>query len=233
MGRIFITGDKHGDFSFLPLWCKQNNTTLDDILIILGDAGINYYGGKKDKRIKAMISKCPITLICVHGNHEARPSTIPSYILTTSPKIKCNYWVEREYPNIIFPMDGTMEINGKRFLILGGAYSIDKFFRISCGYNWFSDEQMSREDRNRILDLIKTDNSFDYILSHTAPLSYEPKYLFLPLVDQSKVDKTMEKFLQDVYDKVRFNHWYFGHYHDDNELGEKITIVFNNYIQIL
>lgn len=53
MARIFITGDKHGDFSFLPLWCKQNNTTLDDILIILGDAGINYYGGKKDKRIKS------------------------------------------------------------------------------------------------------------------------------------------------------------------------------------
>ena len=39
---IYITGDKHANFAFVNYFLKKENTTLDDILIILGDAGINY-----------------------------------------------------------------------------------------------------------------------------------------------------------------------------------------------
>lgn len=45
---IYITGDTHGDFSRINDFCFKNKTTTDDIMIILGDAGINYYGAKRD-----------------------------------------------------------------------------------------------------------------------------------------------------------------------------------------
>lgn len=40
--RLFITGDRHGCFDDLEYFCQANNTTEDDALIILGDAGILY-----------------------------------------------------------------------------------------------------------------------------------------------------------------------------------------------
>ena len=78
--RVFVRGDTHGYFDWLPDWCEENHTTTNDLLIILGDAGILYYGAKKarEKALKEFISKCPITLLCVRGNHEARPSDYTS-----------------------------------------------------------------------------------------------------------------------------------------------------------
>lgn len=45
---IYITGDKHADFRDVLYFCYTDNTTLDDILIVLGDAGINYFANEKD-----------------------------------------------------------------------------------------------------------------------------------------------------------------------------------------
>ena len=75
--RLFITGDRHGRFDDLEYFCQANNTTEDDALIILGDAGILYYGENKthEKYLKAWLSRLPITILCVRGNHEARPQS--------------------------------------------------------------------------------------------------------------------------------------------------------------
>ena len=53
---IYITGDTHGDFTRIDFFCKKMNTTKQDIIIILGDAGINYYLNEKDEKIKRHIS---------------------------------------------------------------------------------------------------------------------------------------------------------------------------------
>ena len=45
---VLITGDLHGDFRRVQTFCSKYQTTVDDILIILGDAGINYYRDYKD-----------------------------------------------------------------------------------------------------------------------------------------------------------------------------------------
>lgn len=65
---IYITGDTHREFTRLVFLEYEYNTTKDDILVILGDAGINYFG-KQDKELKKVLNELPITLFCVHGNH--------------------------------------------------------------------------------------------------------------------------------------------------------------------
>ena len=45
---IYITGDTHGDFSRIERFCDRFHPSKDDVMIILGDAGFNYYGGKRD-----------------------------------------------------------------------------------------------------------------------------------------------------------------------------------------
>lgn len=49
---IYITGDTHGKFRNVARFCEKMQTCKDDVLIILGDAGINYYGPEQDKRKK-------------------------------------------------------------------------------------------------------------------------------------------------------------------------------------
>lgn len=74
---IYITGDKHTDFKEVLYFCYVNKTTLDDILIVLGDTGINYHANEKDNELKRNLKEYyPITFFCIHGNHEERPEKL-------------------------------------------------------------------------------------------------------------------------------------------------------------
>ncbi len=42
---IYITGDVHGDFSELQQWCCAMESKKSDIIVILGDVALNYFGG--------------------------------------------------------------------------------------------------------------------------------------------------------------------------------------------
>lgn len=201
-------------------------------MILLGDVGANYYLDERDIKTKEALTSCPITLVCIHGNHEERPKNISSYKQIISDKLKAPCYVEPEYPTILFPKDGIIYLNEYRCLVLGGAYSVDKDYRLLKGWSWFPDEQMDEPTKQYIRELTDEVYSFDYILSHTAPLIYEPRYLFLSVIDQSTVDKSMENFLQEIHDKITFKHWYLGHYHDDNRLASNISILYNDIIEI-
>lgn len=76
---IYITGDTHRDFRNVERFCEKMQTSKDDVLIILGDAGINYYGPEQDERKKKYLESLPITIFAIHVNHEMRPQTIPTY----------------------------------------------------------------------------------------------------------------------------------------------------------
>ena len=49
---IYLTGDTHGDFRRIAQFCARMNTQPSDIMIILGDAGINFSGGWYDEHNK-------------------------------------------------------------------------------------------------------------------------------------------------------------------------------------
>ena len=46
--------------------------------------------------------------------------------------------------------------------------------------------------------------------------------------DQSKVDKTTEKWLDSIEDKLTYKKWYLGHYHTDKKI-DKIQIMLDTY----
>lgn len=227
---VYITGDTHGNFERIEYFCQDNQTTKDDILIILGDAGINYYLNYKDKQKKEWLSQLPITLFCIRGNHEERPENINTYIM--SEFLDGQVYIEPEYPSLIFAKDGEIyNINGKKCLVVGGAYSVDKLYRLSMGYHWFKDEQISADERVEIeKKIIENNYKCDYIFSHTCPYDTRPTHLFLDGIDQSKVDSSMELWLQDIADKIDFKKWYFGHFHGDWKNG-KYQMLYKNVIE--
>ena len=75
----YITGDKHGNLEDLVYFTFEHMTNIDDVMIILGDSGINYYQDERSYMIKNMLLQANITFFCIHGNHEERASNINSY----------------------------------------------------------------------------------------------------------------------------------------------------------
>ena len=45
---IYLTGDTHGRFERIGAFCDKMQTDRDDILIILGDEGINFHADARD-----------------------------------------------------------------------------------------------------------------------------------------------------------------------------------------
>lgn len=224
---IYITGDKHADFREVFYFCYANETTLDDILIVLGDAGINYYANDKDNELKNSLKEhYPITLFCIHGNHEERPENIKTY--KTKKFHDGIVYYEEDYPNILFAKDGEIyNFNNKKVLVIGGAYSVDKYFRLARGYNWYESEQPSDETKNKVKSVLKDlDNKVDIILSHTCPYKYLPREMFLEGIDQSTVDNSTEYFLDEIEESTDYNLWYCGHYHTDKKI-DKIIFMFH------
>lgn len=227
MADIYLRGDTHGVFENVKQFCEEHHTSKEDILVILGDAGVNYMG-LPDRRKKEFLESLPITLLCIHGNHEMRPYTIPTYeeILWQEGIV----YAEQEFPHILFAKDGEIyNLNGKRTIAIGGAYSVDKYYRLAWGYRWWQDEQPSEAIKAYVeAQLEKCGWNIDFVLSHTVPLKYEPTEAFIPQLDQSRVDKSMEQWLNTIEERLTYEAWYAGHYHIEKQI-DKLEILFENY----
>lgn len=228
---IILTGDTHRDFDRIFEFCEENETTREDVLVVLGDAGINYYLDERDHALKQELSRLPVTLLCVHGNHEERPEEIGAYEeqLWRDGAV----YVEPEFPNLLFAKDGEIyDLRGYKTLVIGGAYSVDKFVRLRNGAPWFPTEQPDEEIRRRVeRRLDKVGWQVDCVLSHTVPEQYMPRHAFLPGLDQSLVDRSTEEWLDTIERRLQYRYWFAGHYHVDCWEGP-IQIVQNIFLQL-
>ena len=129
-------------------------------------------------------------------------------------------YIEDEYPNLIFAKNGEIyNIENNRFLVIGGAYSVDKYYRLKNKLNWFKDEQLTNKEKKDIINKC-TGEKVDYILSHTCPYKYIPREAFLPGIDERLVDNSMEYFLDKIEEIVSYDKWYCGHYHISKEIDK-------------
>ena len=217
---IYITGDTHREFETRLSYIEK---TKDNMLIVLGDSSINYFKDKRDKEFKKSLSTNNITFFFIQGNHEERPENIKTY--KEKEMFGGKVFIEDEYPNLIFAKNGELyNIDGKSVLVIGGAYSVDKYYRIINKKPWFKDEQLKEREKITILNKYKNTH-VDVILSHTCPQKYVPTEAFLLDLDQSTVDTSMEEFLDIIEESVDYDKWYCGHYHIHKNI-DKLEIMY-------
>ena len=233
--KWLVTGDTHGAVAARLMNIGETDYPKDDTaIIILGDAGINFYLNKTDAKNKKIINNMGYRVYCVRGNHEERPENL-SYIVYIHDH-DVNGWViyEPDYPNIRYLIDGnTYLINGHSVLVIGGAYSVDKWYRLSRApegakwTGWFEQEQLDTEEMSEI-ERDHAGNHYDFVLSHTCPESWQPFDLFLSGLDQSTVDKTMEVWLENFRHKITYDVWLFGHFHDDRLVRPHVEMYYTD-----
>lgn len=239
--KIYVIADIHGSFKHIRAFmqrCPQAYRDEMSNMIVLGDFGGNFFFDYRDDNFKKKLGTYPLTYFVIRGNHEERSSNCAKKSPDAWTKEKYfdgMVWVEKAYPYIKYAMDypSWYIINGYKTLVLPGAYSVDKIYRLQNGWSWFKDEQLTEEEMKYGFEMIRRhDWKFDIVLSHTCPTCYEPTDLFLSFIDQNVVDKTMERYLGNIEHTLDYKLWLFGHYHASrvypNNDGKQMVMLFND-----
>ena len=211
--------------------------TEDDMIIVLGDAGINYFPPYSQQWHMTMkpLKRMKPTLFCVHGNHEERAENvidsygdIPHRFYRETIRYGGAAYVNDSYPNLVFAKSGEVYyIAGNECLVIGGAYSVDKHWRLQNGQRWFASEQLTEEERGEISEKARKLGVVDVVLSHTCPFKYQPTAWFLDGIDQSLVDTSMELWLDDIEESLDYERWYCGHFHGEKKI-DKMRFMFQS-----
>jgi 3-oxoacid CoA-transferase subunit A len=227
---IYISGDIHGETFRVKDAVEKLRITAEDTIVLLGDVGLNYFVDRRKKiPSKVSLNRLGIPILCIHGNHERRPETISSYHEMSWRG--GTVYVETAYPNLLFTKDGEVyDLEGFKAIAIGGAYSVDKWYRIQHNLHWFPDEQPSPEIKSRVEQKLEESGwKIDFVFSHTCPERYIPRERFLPGVDQSTVDNSTEKWLDSIAERLDYNAWYCGHWHT-NKRVDKMYFLFDGWV---
>ena len=79
-------------------------------------------------------------------------------------------------------------------------------------------------------NLTEHNNKVDYIITHCTSttsqkkINSKPEYLYVPDI--------LTDYLEKIEKQVQYQHWYFGHYHDDRKIDEKHTLLYESIIPI-
>lgn len=242
--KYFITGDKHRNFQLVKDFCRDMNTRKKDVLIILGDTGFNYYEDVRDDKLKKEMSELNITLFCLHGNKENRPQNVGTYGIRSFCGGKVYY--EPRYPNIYFAIDGEVyNFEGKKYMVVGGAHSVDKMRCLEEDKPFWEDEMPDDSIKAKVEEKLTLENNKIYgMMTHTCPIDCLPTEMFMstrqnavikrkPRKAKSKklfkpdIDRTTEEWLGKLEKQLDYAVWYCGHYHIDKQI-DKIQMMYHD-----
>lgn len=248
---IYIGGDLHGSVADIRQMMTQiNSPSVNDIIIVCGDAGLEY-GNHIMGSCKKIMAKFPGIWIIMRGNHDNRYWKNHTHWIKNGI-CQCpddgweinewDYLVQKKFPNIWYVQDegGIYNINGNNFLFIPGAYSVDKHYRLQNNLAYEPNEQLTYQEIVGLMDDVQefksNGHNIDYVISHTAPMKLEPYFrdLFLGFIPQNAVDKNMEKALDQFTDMLEptMKAWYFGHFHSDRDILGKYHMLFNTIHKI-
>lgn len=245
---IFITGDCHGTYEKLSTkrFPEQKDMTKNDYIIVAGDFGFWNKSKEQDYWLSWLEQKT-FTTLWVDGNHE-------NYDLLKEYPIE--YWnggmVQFILPSVIHLLRGQIYfIENVSFFTFGGASSHDisggilnkddplfmqkrkqlnrshQPYRINHE-SWWKEEIPSQKEMNEGMNnLEKVNFKVDYIVTHCCSSSTQ---------DSLSCGKFPSDKLTDYFEtlkkKVEFEKWYFGHYHQNNNINEKEVVLYNTLERI-
>lgn len=245
---IFVTGDCHGDYHKLSRenFPQQKEMDRQDYVVVCGDFGY-WDDSKEQKWWLDWLEQRNFTLLFVDGNHE-------NYDMLAQLPVKD--WnggkVQFIRENVIRLMRGQMfELQGKKFFSFGGARSHDirdgileaddpelmkkvkqlegvgALYRVRH-LTWWEEEMPSAEEYEEGLRCLEKNHwNCDYILTHCAPSSIQAA-----LSGGGMKPDELTGYLEGIRNRCSYKGWYFGHYHWDEAVDDRHTVVYNHILNI-
>ena len=204
--KVLFCGDIHGELKKLIFLATQKYKLANACIIICGDFGIGFSDSQSidmmcDNAVKRRMKENNLYIKVVRGNHDD-----PSYFDGNHNTDR----IELLQDHVPF------EVLGKTIYPIGGATSIDKELRLK--YNrenkkghksWWGGENVTK------LDIDKLPNKVDIIISHEAPLNFDPVLVSRDNMSSDIYEAIRDdrKYLSEVENNVIYSRWFYGHYH--------------------
>lgn len=174
--KILFGGDTHGNLSHLRYLIRVAKAYELDRVVVLGDFG--YWEHTEEgvqflDKLDSLAAEDGIDVYFIDGNHDNTDLLLEKYGPVDRGPLRVR---ER----ILYLARGLRWIwGGATFIALGGAYSVDKQWRVDLerkrrkpGSLWFPGEQMTDTDMAKIL--ANDSGPVDIMLAHDKPLRSHP-----------------------------------------------------------
>ena len=171
------------------------------------------------KGFLALYNNIGCTILFVDGNHENFD------MLEEMPLVEYKGAMMHQIDTHIFHIlrGEIMTLEGKTFLCIGGACSIDKMYR-KPHLSWWPQEEINNHDiDNAVANLEKVNNKVDYVITHCCDTSTIMKAFGF----RRDICTDQLMFIDKLVD---YKHWFFGHYHFDRKISEKKTCLYQEII---
>jgi hypothetical protein len=230
ISAIYVTGDTHG-FEFKKLSNKNfidhKITTKNDYMIICGDFGLVWNNSKEEKHWRKWLNEKSFTTLFVDGNHENHEK------LNQYPvEIWNGGKIHRIEDSIIHLMRGQVyTINNNKIFTFGGANSVDKEWRKE-NISWWPQEMPNTSEYEEGLKNLEENNwEVDYIITHTCASDTVDA---LSRFNHFHPEKdSLTEYFNVINEKVKYKHWYFGHFHKDIDILDNQTVIYSDIIKII
>lgn len=180
--------------------------------IILGDAGFLLPENKrKDSASYFSLSRRKFPVLCVIGDYD--PVLGMNNLKETDIGIgETVYLIKEKEPDIAYLKRGKVyTIDGIKFLVLGGALSLEKN-KMIAKKTWWEKEYWSEQEKKDLFKLLETDNSYDCVISHTGPLFMNNYFIKnLGLYKEQSFDEVA--FMNgEIEKRINFQFWFCSHF---------------------
>lgn len=225
---IYVTGDTHIPIDIHKLskrfFDPKDATKETTYLIICGDFGgvWEYEENGEEKYWLDWLEEKPYTVLFVDGNHENHVK------LNSMPVEEWNGGkIHKIRPHVYHLMRGQVfTIDGKKIFTMGGAASHDKEWRKE-GVSWWAEEIPSQEEFDEALKNLETNNyTVDYVITHCLPDNIQHRLAYWYGHD------ALTNFLFVIDKDLKYDRWYCGHYHTDQDIAEKHTVLYSAIIEL-
>ena len=213
---IAVTGDTHGlpDRFDDP---RLRRLKKGDSLIICGDFGYFWDGGKREQRVLEKLQKKKYQILFLDGCHENYDR------LREFPTEEWNGGlVGRAAENILHLRRGQVyQLGGTSFFTFGGGESRDKQMYADMGKWWPEEMPTLAEMAQGVQNLDAHGMKVDYVLTHS------PAPRMNLLHGEFYREKTeLEMYFERLAKKVQFRRWYFASLHIDRHVTEHYWSLF-------
>lgn len=256
---VFITGDCHGDWSRFSVknFSEQKEMSVVDkdknIVIVCGDFGI-WHNSNEERYWLNWLSNKPFTICFIDGNHENFDRLYSDEFETVD---FCGGRAHKIRHNIYHLMRGYIfDFEGKKFFAFGGASSHDiddgildrmnfindddfentyrswdragKMFRVNH-ISWWKQEMPNQMEMDFGLDTLKKySNEVDFVITHCCPQQVASVFS-----NGCYKSDALTNYFDIVANNTKFIKWFFGHYHDNQQIADKFVMLYEQIIRII
>lgn len=220
--HVMISGDWHGNTAWALKEIKRIKRKNANLILHLGDFGFWMRADDTEKEyldeLEKLLEKLDVDIFVTLGNHEdwfwftGQWSSKENQDENGSPKPIA------VRPHIIaLPKVYKFFLNGKSFLSVGGAVSVDRKYR-KLDVSWFKEEEITEIDTLKAIEL----GPVDFMLTHESPQTHHSTYAvkeilvyggdWIPEYEKAISSLSREK-ISRIFQAVKPEILFHGHMH--------------------